>query len=129
MINFKTLAAGEFVDNYGDDWAARFMGDGLPTALLGIATVFAVLAIIWGFLEIFRYVFYTVPERNKHGEKLASAPKAKPAPVQAAPARASVQSTNDAEVVAAIVAAITAMRAEENVADPSAFRVVSFRKR
>ncbi len=129
MINLKMLAAGgELVDNYGDDWVARFMGDGLPTALLGMVIVFAVLSIIWGFLEIFRYVFYTIPERNKNGGKPAPAPKAKlvPAPTTVKPA---TQSANDAEIVAAIVAAITAMRADENVADPSSFRVVSFRKR
>ena len=35
----------KFVDNYGDDWVARLVGDGLPTALLGILTVFSVLYI------------------------------------------------------------------------------------
>ena len=76
----------QFVDNYGDDWVARLVGDGLPTALLGILTVFAVLALLWGCLEIFKYVFYTIPERNKNGgavkvEKPAPAPVAPVAPV------------------------------------------------
>ncbi len=126
MISMKMLAAEKFVDTYGDDWVARFIGDGLPTALLGIVTVFVVLSIIWGFLEVFRYVFYTVPQRNKENGASAPSPKAQSLPAQSRPV---VQSTNDAEVVAAIVAAITAMRADENIASPSSFRVVSFRKR
>ncbi len=129
MLDFRMLAASGYQDPYGSDWVTRFVEKGLPTALLGILIVFAVLSIIWGFLEIFRYVFYTVPERNKkgtaHDNKPQKAPVAKSAPViQAAPVK-----TNDAEIVAAIVAAITAMRAEENVLDPSSFRVVSFRRR
>ncbi len=129
MIDFVMLAVSGYQDPYGDDWVTRFMEKGLPTALLGMVTVFAVLSIIWGFLEVFRYVFYTVPERNKKGEapvvKAQPKPAEKPAPaVSTAPVK-----TNDAEIVAAIVAAITAMRADENVSDPSAFRVVSFRKR
>ncbi len=128
MLNIKMLAAESFVDSYGDDWVARFIEKGLPTALLGMVTVFAVLAIIWGFLEIFRYVFYTVPERNKKGSAPVVKPQAVPT-VQNVVQSAPVKAANDAEVVAAIVAAITAMRAEENISNPSSFRVVSFRKK
>ena len=118
----------KFVDNYGDDWVARLVGDGLPTALLGILTIFAVLAILWGCLEVFKYVFYTIPERNKNGgavkeEKPAPAPVAAPAPAPAP------QVNTDEEIVAAIIAAITAARAEEGIPASTAFRVVSFRKR
>ena len=112
----------KFVDNYGDDWVARLVGDGLPTALLGILTVFAVLAILWGCLEVFKYVFYTIPERNKNG---GAVKEEKPAP---APAPAP-QANTDEEIVAAIIAAITAARAEEGIPASTAFRVVSFRKR
>ena len=123
MNNLVILAS---VENWGERWE-NFTGTGIQTFILGMVTVFAVLAILWGCLEIFRYVFYTIPERNKAngGEKPAPAPKAEPAPEP-------VAYSDDGEVVAAIIAAITAMRndeaAESGVA-PGAFRVVSFRKR
>ena len=56
----------KFVDNYGDNVWHRFVEGGLPTAALGILAVFGVLSILWGCLEIFRYVFYTLPEQRKN---------------------------------------------------------------
>lgn len=117
----------DFVDNYGDDSWGRFTEYGIQTFILGMLTVFAVLAILWGCLEIFRYVFYTIPEKKK-----ANATVVTPvAPVVEAEPE-TVDYSNDGEVVAAIIAAITAMRndeaAESGVAS-TAFRVVSFRKR
>ncbi len=129
MLSFKMLAASGYQDPYGSDWVSRFIEKGLPTALLGMVTVFAVLAIIWGFLEIFRYVFYTLPERNKQGVSPAAKPQSAPAAKIKAPKQSAPVKASDAEIVAAIVAAITAMRADENASDPSAFRVVSFRRR
>ena len=125
MQGFNYLAATEkFVDTYGDDWFARFMQKGIPTAILGIATVFVVLALIWGCLEIFKYVFYTTPQKSK---------KSAPAPVvEEAPAEVYEEADDDGEIVAAIIAAITAMRADEASAQgtkSTGFRVVSFRKR
>jgi len=136
MNNLIFLAqSSEFVDPVGDgktfaDSWARFSGLGIQTFLLGMLTVFAVLSILWGCLEIFRYVFYTIPERKKaeeNGEQPVSAPVA---PVVAEPEP--VVYSDDGEVVAAIIAAITAMRNEEAAESgvaPTAFRVVSFRKR
>lgn len=137
MNNLILLAKGTgFVDPVeGEGFAAsweRFSGLGIQTFLLGMLTVFAVLSILWGCLEIFRYVFYTVPERNKAngGDKPASEPVAPVVPVVTDPEPAVY--SDDGEVVAAIIAAITAMRSEEAAESgvaPTAFRVVSFRKR
>lgn len=117
----------KFTDNYGDDWVARFLQKGIPTAILGMVTVFVVLALIWGCLEIFRYVFYTIPEKAKHeAENTETAEAADTVGLVA------YDETDDGEVVAAIVAAITAMRADEAAVSgrPAAgFKVVSFRKR
>ncbi len=116
----------KFTDNFGSDWFARFVQKGVPTAILGVATVFVVLALIWGCLEVFKYVFYTIPERNKNGA--VSNPAEENAPVT----EVIEDTTDDGEIVAAIIAAITAMRADEAAADgkrPTGFRVVSFRKR
>ena len=136
MNNLIFLAkASEFVDPVGDgmtwtDRWARFSGLGIQTFILGMLTVFAVLAILWGCLEVFKYVFYTIPERRKNGgAKVNKAEKPAPAPVSApAPAAAPAANTEE-EIVAAIIAAITAARAEEGIPASTAFRVVSFRKR
>ncbi len=116
----------KFVDDFGNDWFARFVQQGIPTAVLGIATVFVVLATIWGCLEVFKYVFYTIPERNKKASASATAE-------EAAPVTEAVEETSDdGEIVAAIIAAITAMRADEAAEQgtkSTGFRVVSFRKR
>ena len=134
MNNLIFLAkASEFVDPVGEGtaWAdrlARFTGLGIQTFLLGICTVFAVLAILWGCLEVFRYVFYTIPEKKK-AEAAANAAPIAPA-VEAEPEV--VETSDDGEIVAAIIAAITAMRSDEAAESgvaPGAFRVVSFRKR
>lgn len=116
-----------FEDTYGDDVIARFLGHGVQTALLGILTVFAVLSLLWGCLEIFKYVFYTIPERRKKADKKESASVSSAAPVpQVQPAQVY---SDDKAVVAAIIAAITAAREEEGIPSTVPFRVVSFRKR
>ena len=84
--------------------------------LLGMLTVFAVLAIIWLSLIIFKVVFHDLPEKKKA------------APVQAAlPAVAdeTVADTNDEEIVAVIAAAIAMAESESNGIK---FKVVSFRR-
>ena len=133
MNNLIFLAkASEFVDPVGEGtkWAdrwARFSGMGIQTFILGMLTIFSVLAILWGCLEVFRYVFYTIPEKKKAA---APAPETVAAPAAAEPEVADY--SDDGEVVAAIIAAITAMRSDEAAESgvPSTgFRVVSFRKR
>ena len=94
---------------------------GTSTLLRGMLTVFAVLSIIWLFLVLLRVLINDLPK--KRAEKMALAEKAAapaPAPVVAAPAPSA-----DAELVAAITAAIAAYTADE---DGLSFRVVSFRR-
>lgn len=126
MQGFYYLAeTTKFVDNYGEDWFARFIQKGIPTAILGIATVFVVLALIWGCLEVFKYVFYTIPERNKKSGSETPV-------IEEAPVEVYEETADDGEIVAAIIAAITAARADEAAESgnkSSGFRVVSFRKR
>lgn len=116
-----------FKDTYGDDVIARFLGHGVQTALLGMLTVFAVLSLLWGCLEIFKYVFYTIPERKKNSAKTEEVKSVQPSTVAEAPST-SVYG-DDKAVVAAIIAAITAAREEEGIPSTVPFRVVSFRKR
>ena len=106
---------------------------GLPMSLFGFAIVFGVLILIWGILSLFKVFFYTIPNAKKN-----PAPKVKPEPkkevkaeVKAeAPVAPAVQaSSNDGEIVAAIMAAIEAYRSANGAAAPGCFRVVSFKKR
>lgn len=97
------------------------LSESLQVSLLGLGTVFAVLALLWGVLELFRLFFYDLPNKRKNASTEKKAPvKSESAPV-AQPAQ-SVQS--DEELVAAIVAAVAQVMDKP----ASSFRVVSFRK-
>ena len=94
--------------------------------LLGMVTIFSVLALLWLILAVFAKVM------TQSGSK-DSAPKssAKPAPAAPAPVAvpAPVASQDDA-LIAVITAAIEAYRSEnEPNAVPGGFRVVAFRRK
>jgi hypothetical protein len=72
-------------------------------------------------------VFYTLPERKKSMENKNPIEAAIMADEKAS--EAEVACAGDGEIVAAIIAAITAARTEEGASAPAGFRVVSFRKR
>ena len=91
---------------------------GLKILLIGIATVFSVLCLIWLCLSIFKSVF------SGHSEKASKPAKAEEA--VAAPVAPSAGSSDD-EIVAVIAAAIAA--AESDSAGGAKFRVVSFKRK
>ena len=90
---------------------------GGQVSLLGMGTVFAVLAILWGLVELMHLLLTGVSgdKKKKKAEAPVEAPAA--APVVSAPA-------DDLEIVAAITAAIAAASGSS----PSSFRVVSFKR-
>ena len=87
--------------------------------LQGMLTIFLVLSILWGAIEIMHRVLH----KDKKETKKESAPAAAPAPV-VTPAPVDIQ--DDGAIIAAITAAIMAMRSESG--ESSAFRVVSFKR-
>ncbi len=93
---------------------------GLTMLLIGMATVFAVLCVIWLCLVLFKYAFHH--EATEKKEKPAKVVEAAPAPVYAQAA----QSADDGEMIAVIAAAIA--MAEDECAGAK-FRVVSFRRK
>ena len=111
-------------DNPGDALAY-----GLPMSLFGFAVVFAVLILIWGILTLFKVFFYTIPNAKKNpAQKVKAEVKPEPKPeVKAEPvaevATAPVvqASSNDGEVVAAIIAAIEAYRSANGSTAPGGF--------
>ena len=101
-------------------------------ALLGMVTVFSVLAILWLVIEIFHAVL-TAAEKSKgkpkkKKKKAGSAETAPELPAVTEPAviidEAPVPQDDEAEIVAAISAAL----AEYLNVPQSSFRVVSFKK-
>ena len=109
--------------------------------IIGIATVFAVLAILWGAISIFKILMYDIPQkkaRKKPEEELSAhisdgQSKNTDAPVSAAPAAVQTPAGDSGEVLAAVIAAaIAAYTAESGEAVPEGstlpFRVVSYRR-
>ena len=96
--------------------------EALRVSILGMGMVFAVLAILWLVLEVFRFVFYDLKNPKKSEEKKEKpVAKAEPAP---APAVVTAPASDDAEIVAAITAALCVVLDKP----ATSFRVVSFRK-
>lgn len=94
--------------------------------LLGMATIFIVLSILWGVVELLHRALHRGDQKTAPAEaKAAPAPVPAPAP-KAAPAPVRAPAAGDDALVAVITAAVAAAMAEEGYAD--GFRVVSFRR-
>ena len=91
--------------------------------LIGLGMVFAVLAILWAVLSIFKMIFAKPePKRQTPPASVAPQPKA----VESAPI---VSAAGDDELIAVITAAVAAyIASEEPEAYQGGFRVVSFRR-
>lgn len=101
--------------------------------LQGMMTIFAVLAILWAAVEVMHAILHrSEPKEKKPAEKKKAvqqkndAPATNDAMIAAAIAAAMAASEDDGATVAAITAAISAMRAEEGCT--GGFRVVSFKR-
>ena len=110
-------------EQYGDSIisTAGFMetlGFGAMMLAIGMLTVFAVLAIIWGALILFKIAFHDLPEKRKTTIISEETPKVEVAPVA---------SSSESEIVAVIAAAIA--MAESESGDNIKFRVVSFKRK
>ena len=112
------------------NWGERASTAGTVT-LMGMVTIFAVLAILWAMIEIMHSVLHKGEKKEKEPRPKKAAPTAPAsnpddAAVAAAIAAALAAAEDDGAIVAAITAAITAARAEAG--ETGAFRVVSFKR-
>lgn len=109
------------------NWGERASTAGTVT-LMGMVTIFAVLAILWAMIEIMHSVLHKGEKKEKEPrpQKATSAPNQDDAAIAAAIAAALAAAEDDGAVVAAITAAITAARAENG--ETGSFRVVSFKR-
>lgn len=107
------------------------LGYGLPLSAFSLVVVFAVLALLWGILTLFKLFFYTIPNNKKKSGSCA--PVNNNSTVQkfemngGAAAAVLEPSLADNEIIAAITAAIEAFRSQSG--SVGGFRVVSFKKR
>ena len=123
LLSAATTQAEHFAGNTFGERASY----ALSHTGVGMLIIFAVLAVIWAVLAVFKVIFAGKTDKK---EKAAEAPEKKsevvpPAttPIAQAPVSAS---SSDEEIVAAITAAITLMREAEGTT--GTFRVVSFRR-
>ena len=97
--------------------------------LMGMLMVFAVLAILWGVLAIFKLIF--AGKTAKAATPKVKEAKPAPAPVKEQPSvSVAAQNASNDELIAVLTAAVAAYMAEENGGEvsTSGFRVVSFRR-
>ncbi len=125
-MSFLLDATSRFGEEGGYMTIGEVFANGGKYFLLGILTVFAVLGIIWAFLEIFHRAC-GIAQKKTIVEIPETKAEATPAPVATqTPVVTSVPETDDAEIIAVIAAAIEAAKAET---PNGQFRVVSFRKK
>lgn len=98
------------------------IGYALQRTLIGLIIIFGVLAVIWLVLSLFKVIFYKDPNKKSAEKKVEKTPDPVPAPVPVQ----TVEAEDDGAVIAAIVAAVSAMRSEQGITD--GFRVVSFKR-
>lgn len=102
--------------------------EGGQIVILGMLTVFAVLAILWGVLAISKIFFYDLPAKKSNAKNSDASVKEEK---NEAPVVKETVSVSYEEDDGAIVAAITAAVSEylkDDAAYAGGFRVVSFRR-
>ncbi len=122
------LAEAPMKDTIGETFGERAGVAGSVT-LLGMVTIFAVLAILWGVIEVLHRVLNRGGKTDTPAAK-PTAPAAKSAAEAKKPAQAvkatEAASRDSGELVAVITAAVAAAMEEEGYT--GGFRVVSFRR-
>ncbi len=112
----------ETVAETGMSFAERLSMSGQMT-LLGLGTIFLVLALLWGAMVIFKLLLHDLPaRRSKAKEDPGTAETAASVEPEA------IQPSEDAQLVAVITAAIAAFRTQEGIPPTEGFRVVSFKR-
>lgn len=103
--------------------------------LIGMVTVFAALALLWGVISIFKIFMYDIPQKRikkKAEEELmahcAETDGTNAAETAASESPAPAAAADDAQLIAVITAAIAAYNTDPETGCALPFRVVSFRR-
>ena len=99
--------------------------EALNVTLVGMVTIFAVLALLWGIIELLHRILSSGKALAKEGKAGKAESPVSPAPTAPA-ASSAAQTGDDGALIAAITAAVSAAIAEEGYT--GGFRVVSFRR-
>ncbi len=119
-------------EELGGFFSAQRIEYAITVTLQGMLMIFAVLALLWGVVAIFKVVLHDIPEkRAAKKQALASAVAEVAAPAEQPMEAAPVVDEDEGEIVAAITAAIAATLASEEYQGQfeSGFRVVSFTRK
>ena len=121
MVNVFALAAGNAAEM---TFSERLSTAGI-VSLQGLLTIFLVLTILWGAIELLHYALVGRKEKAAKKESVApaEAPVESAAPVVETPAPVV---SDDGAIIAAITAAISAQLASDGYT--GGFRVVSFKR-
>lgn len=133
MVVNNALAAMSAAEELGGAFSAERWSYVGQMTLLGLLMIFAVLAILWAVLAIFKLIFAGPTEKTKAKEK---APEVVSKTVTAAVEERAVvkgivaSTLSDEELVVILTAAVAAYMSEESSEqiDMNSFRVVSFRR-
>ena len=125
MVVNNALAATNNAADLGGAFSPERLSYAGQMTLLGMLMVFAVLAILWGILALFKVFF--VKEAKAPKKQSADAPA--PAVVPSAP-EVPAQEQSDDELIAVLTAAVAAYIESEGLSESysGGFRVVSFRR-
>ena len=120
-------------EELGGFFSAQRIEWAIKVTLQGMLMVFAVLALLWGVVAVFKVFLHDIPEK-KAAKKAALAKAVQEVAAPEAEAEAELEAVpaeDDGEIVAAITAAIAAMLQTEEYAGQfeSGFRVVSFSRK
>lgn len=124
-MNMMYYALNANVDTKYKAFSGEAWAEAGKVTLLGLGMIFAVLALLWLVLAVFKVLFVKNGAKKPAETKVEKAPAADPVPAQvAAP-------SDDEALIAVITAAIAAYRASEEGMDSAqagGFRVVSFKR-
>ena len=113
LLDVSSVDIAKPIDNFMD----KFLYGG-QMLLIGMATVFSVLIILWLALVLFKFFFHDLPSRPK---------KIKEDAVEPAPVQQDAEAADGEEIIAVIAAAIA--MAENECGGNKQFRVVSFKRK
>ena len=117
-------------DELGGFFSAQRIEYAISVTIQGMLMIFAVLALLWGVVAIFKVVLHDIPKKRAAKKQALAAAVAKVSVPAEEPAEIA-PTTDEGEIVAAITAAIAATLASDEYKGQfeSGFRVVSFTRK